>query len=170
MIKEIEKAINKQVMEEEHSSRIYLAMASWCHSNGYAGAAAFLYKQSEEERMHQLKFMNYVNDMGGLSVLEALEKPAPKYESLKQVFEEVLKHEQHITSCIHKLYDLATSKKDFATANFLQWYVTEQIEEETTANGILDMMKLAGDQKAALFIIDKELSTMAAAKVIDPLV
>jgi ferritin len=170
MIKEaVEKAIINQIKNEEHSSRLYLSMASWCQVNGYPGAAAFLFKQTDEERMHQLKFVHYLNDRDGYSKLLALDNPTADYKSLLDVFEKVMIHEEFITASINDLYEIAVNNKDYTTGNFLQWYINEQIEEEKTMHGILDKMKLAGNEAGGLFHIDKELSALAAAKVIAPL-
>lgn len=170
MVKEtVEKAIINQIKNEEHSSRLYLAMASWCQVNGYPGAAEFLYKQADEERMHMLKFFHYLNDRVGYSNLLALDNPTAQYSSLLDVFEKVLKHEEFITESINYLYEVAVSNKDYTTGNFLQWFINEQIEEESTMHGILDKMKLAGNEAGGLFLIDKDLSAMAAAKVITSL-
>jgi len=160
--KKVEKAINDQIKKEEYSSRLYLAMASWCHSNGYPGAAAFLYTHADEERMHQLKFVHYLNDRGGYAILQDIEQPPFKYDTLQKMFQEVLKHEQYITASINDLYHLCTTEKDYTTANFLQWFITEQLEEESLVNGILDTMALAGNDKSGLFHIDKELGGKAA--------
>lgn len=162
--KNVEKAIVNQIKNEEHSSRLYLAMASWCQVNGYPGAADFLYKQADEERMHMLKFVHYLNDRGGYSKLLTLDDPTAKYKSLLDVFEKVLKHEEFITGAINSLYDVALTEKDYTTGNFLQWFINEQIEEESTVHNILDKMKLAGEGPSSLFHIDKELSALAAAK------
>jgi ferritin len=170
MIKEaVEKAIINQIKNEEHSSRLYLSMASWCQVNGYPGAAAFLFKQTDEERMHQLKFVHYLNDRNGYSKLLALDNPTAEYTSLLDVFEKVMTHEEFITASINDLYEVAINNKDYTTGNFLQWFINEQIEEERTMHGILDKMKLAGNEAGGLFHIDKELSALAAAKVIAPL-
>jgi ferritin len=170
MIKEpVEKAIINQIKNEEHSSRLYLSMASWCQVNGYPGAAAFLFKQTDEERMHQLKFVHYLNDRNGYSKLLALDNPTAEYKSLLDVFEKVMVHEEFITASINDLYEIAVNNKDYTTGNFLQWYINEQIEEERTMHGILDKMKLAGNEAGGLFHIDKELSALAAAKVVAPL-
>lgn len=170
MIKEaVEKAIINQIKNEEHSSRLYLAMASWCQVNGYPGAAAFLYKQTEEERMHQLKFVHYLNDRNGYSQLLALDNPTTEYKSLLEVFEKVMIHEEFITESINELYEVALTNKDYTTGNFLQWFINEQIEEESTMHGILDKMKLAGSAPGGLFHIDKDLSELAALKVIPPI-
>lgn len=171
MIKEpVEKAIINQIKNEEHSSRLYLSMASWCQVNGYPGAAAFLFKQTDEERMHQLKFVHYLNDRNGYSKLLALDNPTAEYKSLLDVFEKVMVHEEFITASINDLYEIAVNNKDYTTGNFLQWYINEQIEEERTMHGILDKMKLAGNEAGGLFHIDKELSALAAAKVVATLV
>jgi ferritin len=144
-------------------------MASWCQVNGYPGAAAFLFKQTDEERMHQLKFVHYLNDRNGYSKLLALDNPTAEYKSLLDVFEKVMIHEEFITASINDLYEIAVNNKDYTTGNFLQWYINEQIEEERTMHGILDKMKLAGNEAGGLFHIDKELSALAAAKVVAPL-
>jgi len=160
----IEKAINEQILKEEHSSRLYLAMASWCEKEGYPGGAKFLYAHSDEERMHMLKFVHYLNNRGGYAVLKDLQEIKTNYASLKELFEEVFKHEQYITESINELYGLCNAEKDFTTANFLQWFITEQIEEENLITGILDKFKLAEGAKGGLFHIDKELEGLAAAE------
>ncbi len=167
--KKVEEAINLQIMKEEHSSRIYMAMASWCETKGYPGAADFLFKQSDEERMHMLKFVKFLNDRGGYAVLSALEIPDSAFKSLRDVFDQVLAHEEFITASINELYEISLNEKDYTTGNFLQWYINEQIEEESTVHNILDRMKLVGEDKAGMFHIDKELEAIAAAKVIDPI-
>lgn len=157
----VEKAINEQIKKEEYSSRLYLAMASWCQKNGYPGAAAFLYVHSDEERMHQLKFVHFLNDRNGYAVLQDIEQPPFQFETVHKMFQEVLKHEQYITASINEIYHLCMTEKDYTTANFLQWFITEQVEEENLVNGILDQMALAGNEKSGLFHIDKELGGMA---------
>lgn len=165
MIKnKVEKALVGQIKNEEHSSRLYMAMASWCQVKGYPGASQYLYNQSNEERTHMLKFVNYVNDRGGHAAFAKLDDPTADYKSLVDVFEKVLKHEEFITSEINKLYEVALTEKDYTTGSFLQWFITEQIEEEATVHGILDKMKLAGNESGGLFLIDKDLTSLAAAK------
>jgi ferritin len=160
--KRVEIAVNEQIKREEHSSRLYLAMASWCEVTGFPGAAAFLYAQAEEERIHMLKFVHYLNDRNGHALMSALDMPNPEYKSLKDVFEQVMKHEEYITASINELYGVSFEEKDFTTGNFLQWFINEQIEEESTMRGILDKLNLAGDgQSGGLFHIDKELTIMA---------
>jgi ferritin len=160
----VEKAINEQILKEEDSSRIYIAMASWCQVNGYQGAAAWLYAQADEERMHELKLIHYLDDRGGAARLSDLEKPANKFKSLQDVFQQVLKHEEFISASINDVYAVSIKQNDFSTSNFLQWYITEQTEEESTVRGILDQIRLAGEDKGGLFMMDKELSALAAKK------
>ena len=160
----VEKSINEQIKREEHSSRIYLSMASWAERTGFPGAANWLYVQTEEERIHMLKFVHYLNDRGGTAVISALDAPDATFKSLLDVFQKVLKHEEYISESINNLYAICTKEKDFTTANYLQWYINEQIEEESTVRSILDQIKLAGTEKGGLFMMDKEFAAMAAAK------
>ena len=161
--KAVESAIIEQIRREEHSSRLYLSMAIWCETNSFPGAAAFLYRQTEEERFHQLKFIHYVNDRGGKAVLMALDQPANDYTSLLDVFQKVMLHEEYVSASINELYEVTLIEKDYTTGNFIQWFITEQIEEESTMKTILDKISLVGDDKGGMFHIDKELAAMTAA-------
>lgn len=152
--KKIEEALNVQVREEEYASRLYLAMASWCDANGYPGAAAFLYRHTNEEREHAEKILKYVNYRGGHAQLAPLPEVANSYKNLLEVFEEAMKHEIYVTDCINKLYELAVKEKDYATQIFLQWYITEQEEEEDLFQSILDSYK---NMKDCLALFDKSL-------------
>ena len=165
MIKEsVENAINEQIKKEEYSSRLYLQMASWCEVNGLGGAANFLYAQAEEEREHMLKFVHYLNDRGGHAKMMEIEQPPYEYKNIVDIFEQVLKHEQFITQSINEVYEVTLNEKDYTSGNFLQWFINEQIEEESTMSTILDKIHLVGNDKAGFFHIDKELETMAAAR------
>ena len=159
----IAKAINDQIALEEHSSRVYMSMASWCEVQGFPGAAAFLYEHSDEERMHQLKFLKFLNDRGGHAQLQPMEQPELEFGSLKKLFDEVLKHEVHVTKAINEIVHLCMEERDYTTLNFLQWFVEEQIEEESLVKSVIDQLNLAGDTKGGLFHIDKELAALAAA-------
>jgi len=163
--KNVEKALNEQIIKEEHSSRLYVAMASWCERNGFPGATSWLYAQAEEERMHMLKLVHYLNDRGGHALMDKLEAPANTYKSLKDIFQQVLKHEEFISASINEIYAVSQKEKDFTTANFLLWYINEQIEEESNARNILDQINLTGTEKGGQFLMDKELSALAAAKI-----
>jgi len=160
MNQNVENALNEQIRKEEYSSRLYLAMAIWCEANGYPGAATFLYEHAEEERMHMLKLVHYINDRGGHAKLLDVEVPPLNYTSVLKIFSEILKHEKYITESINNLYQVTVDEKDYTTANFLQWYITEQVEEESLFSTILDKIKLIGNDKAGMFHIDKELEGM----------
>ncbi len=164
MNSKIEAALNEQIKKEEFSSRLYLSMAIWAEINGFPGAANFLYKHTEEERMHQMKFVHYVNERGGRAALMDVEKPQDKFDSLKDVFKQIFDHEVYITGSINELFGLANDEKDYTTANFLQWFITEQLEEENLMRTILDKINLVGSDKAGMFHIDKELDILAASQ------
>ena len=159
----LQSAINEQIKKEEYSSRLYLAMAIWCETSGFPGASKFLYEHADEERMHMMKLVHYVNDRGGKAQLMDIEQPTSEFDSLLDVFEKVMEHEKYITESINNLYEVALTEKDYTTSNFLQWYITEQLEEENLFNTILDKIKLVGADKAGMFHIDKELDGMAIA-------
>ena len=162
--KNVENAINEQILKEEYSSRIYLQMAIWCETNGLSGAANFLYAQAEEEREHMLKFVHYLNDRGGVSMLKPVDQPPHEFKDVKDVFDQVLAHEQYITKSINEVYEVTLNEKDYTSGNFLQWFINEQIEEESTMSTIVDKINLVGNDKAGYFHIDKELEAMAAAR------
>ncbi len=165
MIKEkVEKAINEQIKKEEYSSRLYLQMASWCEVNGFKGAAEFLYAQADEERVHMLKFVHYLNDRGGHAKMMQIEQPPYEYKNISDIFEQVMEHEIFITNSINDVYEVTLSERDHTSGTFLQWFINEQIEEESTMSTILDKIKLVGEDKAGYFHIDKELEAMAAAR------
>ncbi len=170
MLKEkVEEAIIEQIQKEEHSSRIYLAMASWCEANGYPGASKYMYEQANEERLHMQKLMGYVNDRGGFARLLPLDVPNHEFDSLLDLFERVYEHERYVTDSINKLYEVALAENDHTTGHFLRWYIEEQIEEESTFSGILDKLKLAGKSEGGLFHMDKEFEALAKAKASNPL-
>ena len=158
----IEKALNQQVLLEAESSQVSLAMASWAEVQGYEGISGFLYKHSDEERMHMLKLVKFINERGGHGVIPALKQPSPKYTGIKALFQQVLDHEIHVSSEINKLVDICLKEKDYTTHNFLQWYVSEQIEEEALARKIIDKLKLIGDDKAGHYLFDRDLATIQA--------
>ncbi len=161
MNKIIEDALNVQIEKEEYSSRFYLAGAIWCETNGFPGAAKFLYEHADEERMHMLKLVHYVNDRGGVSKLSDMKQPPQEFASLEELFVKIRDHEVYITNSINELYGLTIEQKDYTTGSFLQWFITEQIEEESLFNNVLDKIKLVGDSKVSLFHIDKELEALA---------
>ena len=158
--KKIEEALNKQIEFEHFSSLIYLAMASWAEKNGYNGSANFLYAHSDEEREHMLKLFHYVNDRGGHAVVPKVEQPKLEYESIKSVYKEIYEHEKMISSEINNLVGICYDERDFTTQNFLQWYVEEQIEEESLFSTILDKLNLLGGDKARMYMFDNEMEKL----------
>jgi len=157
----VSKALNKQIEVEGFSSQYYLSMASWAETQGLNGVSTFLYHHADEERMHMLKLIKFVNERGGHGVVPALKQPPVTFKSVKAVFEEILKHEMMVTSDINGLVDATLNEKDYTTHNFLQWYVSEQIEEEALARQIVDKLKLIGDDKGGLYFFDRDLESMA---------
>jgi ferritin len=156
--KPIQEALNKQVQMEAESSQAYLAMASWADIQpGLQGVAAFFYKQSDEERVHMLKLLTFINERGGFGVVPALEQPILTFRSLKNAFEEFLKHELKVSDSINDIVNLALSEKDYATHNFLQWYVTEQMEEERLARTLNEKLELIGEDKSGLYLFDRDI-------------
>lgn len=160
MNSKVESALNDQIQKEEYSSRLYLAMAIWAEVSGYPGAAAFLYEHADEERMHMMKLVHFINDRGGKTQLKEMEVPPLKYKSVLDVFTQIKEHEEYITESINNLYGITVDERDYTTGNFLQWYITEQIEEESLFNTILDKIQLVGTDKSGMFHIDKELDGM----------
>jgi ferritin len=152
-------AITKQINAELYSSYLYLSMSAYATNVGLKGAAHWLFVQAQEEATHAMRFYNYLNDQGVHVALEAIKQPPVQFKSALDVFEAVLKHENHVTALIHGLVDIAAKAKDPATSVFLQWFVTEQVEEESNATDIIGKLKLAGDNGGGLFMIDKDLAT-----------
>lgn len=159
--KKVEKALNKQIQIEAESSQFYLAMASWAENAGYPGTSDFLYAHSEEERAHMLKLVKYVNERGGTALIPALKAPQKDFGTLTKVFEIFLEHETMVTSEINKVVDVCLSEKDYTTHNFMQWYVSEQLEEEALARMILDKVKMIGEDKGGMYLFDRDIVNMS---------
>jgi ferritin len=156
--KTVEEICNRQIEREGYSSNLYLAMAVWAETNGYSGVAGWLYAQAEEEHMHMLKFIKYMNERGGRAVIPAMKKPEPDYKDIEEVFKAVLEHEQFITSSINEIVGLTLEEKDFNTQNFLQWFVLEQVEEEASVRTIIDKVKLVG--KTNMYEFDRDILSL----------
>jgi ferritin len=159
MIKEkIEEICNRQIEREGFSSNLYLSMAVWAETNGFSGVASWLFAQAEEEHMHMLKFIRYINERGGKSVIPSFQKPESEYADVEDVFREVLKHEEFVTESINEIVFLTLEEKDFNTHNFLQWFVMEQVEEEASVKTILDKIRLIG--KNNLYEFDRDILSL----------
>jgi ferritin len=162
MLKEkIQVALNDQIKIEADSSQIYLAMASWAETEGLGGAAQFLYKHSDEERMHMLKLVQYVNERGGKAIIPQLAEPLKSYKSLTNLFQTLLDHEIMVSGEINNLVEICLNEKDYTTHNFLQWYVAEQIEEEALARTIMDKLSMIGEDKGGLYLFDRDIESIA---------
>jgi ferritin len=162
--KKIEKALNRQVEIEADSSQFYLAMASWAETKGYNGTAAFLYLHSDEERMHMMKLVRFINERGGHAIVPALKQPPHDFKGITDIFETLLNHETKVTEEINSLVHTTLQEKDYTTHNFLQWYVSEQIEEEALARTIMDKLNMIGSDKGGLYLFDRDLQALAPAQ------
>ncbi len=156
--KKVEELLNRQIEREEYSSNLYLSMAVWAETSGYSGISEWLYAQADEEREHMLKFIKYVNDRGGKAIIGAVEKPPYDFTNIRQVFEEVLEHEQFITKSINEVVEVCVMEKDYTTQNWMQFFVMEQIEEEASVSLILDKLNLIGDHN--LYMFDRDIMTL----------
>ncbi|MDY0391188.1 ferritin [Desulfobulbus oligotrophicus] len=157
MNEKILNAINKQINAEMYSAYLYLSMEAHFQSIGLLGFATWMRAQAQEEMMHAMKFYDYVYERGGTVTLEAIDKPEATWDTPLAVFEAVLAHEKHVTSLINDLVELAINERDHASNIFLQWYVTEQVEEEASVNEVIDKLKLIEGTRSGLFMVDAEL-------------
>jgi ferritin len=164
----MEASLNKQIRIEAESSQIYLAMASWAEVKGLEGVSEFMYNQSDEERMHMLKLFKYINERGGHATVTELDAPEVAFGSILQMFETLLNHEIFVSQSINELVHISLEEKDYATHNFLQWYVAEQIEEEAQARTILDKINLIGDDKGGLYLFDNDIKQLTIAPSVSP--
>ncbi len=158
----LEKALNAQVNAEFYSAYLYLSMAAYFKSVNLDGFANWMEVQYQEEIAHGFKFYHYIIQRGGRVELAKIEAPPTQWATPLAVFEEVYAHEQKVTALINDLVELSIAERDHATTNFLQWFVAEQVEEEESADGILQNLKLIGDSKGGLFMVDRELARRPA--------
>lgn len=154
--KKVEKALNDQIRIEAESSQSYLSMASWAEIKGLEGISNFMYKHSDEERLHMLKLVKYVNERGGHAKISELKAPKTEFGTFQKMFQELYEHEIFVSNSINELVHVTLQEKDYATHNFLQWYVAEQIEEEALARTILDKINLIGNDKGGLYLFDRD--------------
>ena len=159
---QMKKALNGQVALEAAASNSYLAMASWCEVTGYQGAANYFYAQADEERTHMLKVIHYLNDMAATAAITSVKSPSVSYKSLEALIKTALKNEQTVTKAIHKMVEITQKEKDHSTYAFLEWFVNEQVQEETKFETLLQKFDLIGRDKLAINEIDKILAADAA--------
>lgn len=155
--KKMVKALNEQINAEAYSAYLYLSMAAYFEAQNLPGLASWMRIQTQEETAHALKFFDFVNERRGRVVLMAIDQPAKEWESPLAAFEAAFDHEQLVTGRIDDLVNLAVQEKDHATGAFLQWFVNEQVEEETSVDRIVQMLKMAEKAPGAMFMIDREL-------------
>lgn len=160
----VQKALNDQLNEELYSSYTYLSMAAYFEDQNFNGFAHWMKLQSQEEYGHAIKFYSYINHRDGRVKLTEVKAPKFEWKSFQEVFEDTYNQEIKVSSLINNLVDLSITEKDHATHNFLQWFVSEQVEEEATALYLMDRIKLIGDNKNGLFLLDRELGARAASE------
>jgi len=158
---ELIKAFNDQIREELHSSYIYLALSADLDAQNLNGAAAWFRKQAEEERGHAMRFYEFINDVGGTVVLQAIPQPGSGIKTLKDAFTLALGHEKHITACIHALVKLSRQLDDLPAESFLKWFVDEQVEEEKTASALLAKVEMVGASAGSQYLLDRDLGKLA---------
>ena len=157
--KNIQTALNKQLNAEFYSSYFYLSMSAYFEAKDLQGFAKWFRMQADEEYAHAMKIFDYVYQVGGEVALQKIDGPKTKWNSFLEVFKDTFEHEQKVTKSINTLVDLAQKEKDHATVNFLQWFVSEQVEEEATAQMNVKKMEMIGDSKSGLFMLDNELGS-----------
>ena len=155
--KAVEDAMNEQIKNELFSAYQYLSMAAYCESENLPGFAQWMRAQSLEETQHAVKFYDFILDRSGRVVLHGIDGPVVEFGSPLEVFERALEHEKKVTAMINDLYGLAARENDYASQTFLQWFVTEQVEEEKNAEDVVETLKMIGDKSEALFLLDREL-------------
>ncbi len=154
----IQNALNNQLNAELYSSYLYLSMSAYFQSISLPGFANWMRIQAQEELIHAMKFYDFINGRGGRVILQPVEGPAAEWSSPLDAFENAYKHEQKVTGLINDLVNLAIKEGDHATNIFLQWFVTEQVEEEASADEVVQKIKLMGDAKGGLFMLDREMA------------
>ena len=158
------KALNDQMTKEAHASQIYLSLGAWADSMGYGGTANFLFRHAQEERNHMMKILEYILKRGAKVEVTAIPAPPVDPMNLHDCFEKVLGQEIDNTKAIYKLVKLSLEEEDWATWNLMQWFVKEQVEEETLAMSLLDKLKIAGGDKAnsqTLYSLDRDLEKIS---------
>jgi ferritin len=155
--KAIQDAVNEQIKNELYSAHQYLSMSAYCESVTLPGFAHWMRAQAQEEREHAMKFYNFLLARNGRVILQAIDQPVVEFSSPVEVFEQALDQEQKVTAQINELYGLTASENDYASQVFLQWFLTEQVEEEKSVGDVLETLTMLGDEGEALFLLDMEL-------------
>lgn len=158
----IEKLLNDQIKVEAAASVQYLAMAAWADDNGFAGVAEFFYRQSDEEREHMIKLVKFVGERGGKVIIPSVDKPKDDFKSLNELFKTFLNSEMYTTEQINHIIYECLQQKDYNVHNFMQWYVTEQLEEEAVARTLLDKLTIIGDDKSGHYMFDRDINGLTS--------
>ncbi|MFN0159387.1 MAG: ferritin [Bacteroidota bacterium] len=162
--KTIQNAFNDQISKEFYSAYLYLSMSSYFQAMNLPGCAHWMRLQYSEEVAHALRLFDYVHDREGKVTLQAIEQPGAKFKAPLDVFQQALEHEREVTGMINKLYALTQKENDYAAQIELQWFITEQVEEEKSAGAIVEQLKMVGDNKSTLLYLDRQLALRAAGK------
>ena len=160
--KTLHEAMNQHFKSELYAAHLYLSMSAYCDSVNLSGFAHWMLVQAEEERGHAMRFYGFIRDRGGRVIVPSVEQPPIEFTSPLDVFEQALAHERQVAARINELYGLALQEKDYASQAFLQWFVTEQVEEDRLLSQLVETLKLAGDNGAALLMLDRELGARQA--------
>jgi ferritin len=155
--KTVQDAINDQIKNELYSAYLYLSMSAHFEAANLLGFAHWMRVQAKEEQGHAMKFFDYINDQGGHVLLKAIDQPPTAWKSSLELFQQVLEHEQKVTGLINKLYELAVKENDYATQVMLQWFITEQVEEEKNASQVIEQLKLIDAHGTAVLMLDHQL-------------
>ncbi len=155
----IENSLNNQIKMEATASMQYLAMASWAEAKGYNGVADFFYKQADEERVHMVKLLRFVNERGGTAIVPNLEGFSSEFTDINHLFTTFLESEEKVTNHVNQIVFECLEEKDYTIHNFMQWYVAEQVEEEALARTIIDKLNIVGNDKGGLYLFDRDLQS-----------
>ena len=153
----LQRAMNDQIQKEFYAHYLYLAMSAWLEERNFEGFAKWMRIQADEERNHAMRIFDFVLDRGGKVRLEALPEPVTKWKTALEVFDDARRHEQMVSTSINALYARATTEKDYASQVMLQWFITEQVEEEKTSTALAERLRLVGDSATGLIILDRQL-------------
>jgi ferritin len=160
--KKVEEVLNKQVNAEFWSAYLYLSMAAWCESKGFKGFANWMRVQFHEETTHALKIYNFILERAGEVKLQPIAEVKTSWDSLLNIMEETYEHECKVTALINNCYEVALAEKDYATVTMLQWFIDEQVEEESNALEIIDVLRITGEKSGGVFYLDKKLGSRKA--------
>ncbi|MCK6459346.1 MAG: ferritin [Planctomycetes bacterium] len=161
--KTVQTALNDQIGREFYSAYLYLSMSAYCGSRNLPGFAHWMMLQAKEEAGHAMKIYGFIEDRSGRVMLQAIDKPPSDFKSPLELVTKVRQHEEMVTEELNKLYALAASEHDYATQIFLEWFLTEQVEEEKSSSQLVERVKMVGDNQGALLLIDRELGARSAA-------